>query len=88
MVATVESGEQDTVLKVLQIYNQEVSERQTSASRQLLLFTSLEAGWPCCGISVPPGSPQSVSSERICLRVTAIKMLQTASSFTCRWFIA
>lgn len=26
MVATVESREQDTVLKVLQIYNQEVSE--------------------------------------------------------------
>lgn len=26
---------------------------------------SLEAGWPCCGVSVPSGSPQSVS-ERIC----------------------
>lgn len=31
VVATVENGEQDTVLKVLQIYNQEVSGHQTSA---------------------------------------------------------
>lgn len=28
VVSTLESGEQDTVLKVLQVYNQEVSEHQ------------------------------------------------------------
>ena len=33
VVAAVESGEQDAVLKVLQIYNQEVSEHQTAAWR-------------------------------------------------------
>lgn len=31
VVATVENGEQDAVLKVLQIYNQEVSKHHTSA---------------------------------------------------------
>lgn len=35
-----------------------------------------------------PAVPSLISSERICLCVTAIKMLQTASAFTFRWFIA
>lgn len=65
VVATVESGEQDAVLKVLQIYNQEVSEHHTSACCHLLLPASLEAGWPCYGIAVLPSCPQFVSSEHL-----------------------
>lgn len=33
VVATLEGGEQDTVLKVLQVYNREVSARQPRAAR-------------------------------------------------------
>ena len=37
-------------------------------------------GFLCC--------PRAVSSERICLRAAAVAVLQTASAFACRWFIA
>lgn len=63
VVATVESGEQDTVLRVLQIYNQEVSDHPAPVA-SVTAGRSLD--WLCREQCVPPGCPRAVSAEPLC----------------------
>lgn len=91
VVETVESGEQDAILKVLQIYNQEVSVVFVLGLCQSSAFPVYVSGsrlageavlWDFCATQLAP----FVSSTYICLCVTSIKLPLTClagKSFVC-----